>query len=343
MTLTEDKFFWILAQGKEKKARQRLILDAIESGFTDIVISDEDRELLQGAYFRPLQLKDGFLYDGEEKIGSYVRIAEEGDMPDLSRFRLDFLVVEVTDWKVIPVENLIAMCSKNSAKLVVTAKSAGEAELFLSTLEKGVDGILAVVSNHHEIGEFGRLLRSGNPVYKLEEAEVTSVNHAGMGDRVCIDTCSILSEGEGMLVGSQSSCLFLIHSESLESKFVNARPFRVNAGPVHSYILSPGGRTSYLSELKSGMQLPAVKTDGTSRNVTVGRVKIERRPLLLISAAVDGEECSIILQNAETVNLCTLSGHIPVTGIKKGDSVVICRQEGARHFGMRVNETVFER
>jgi 3-dehydroquinate synthase II len=343
MTLTEDKFFWISVQGKEKKARQRLILDAIENGFTDIVVSDEELELLRGASFRPLQVKDGFLFEGGEKIGRYVRIAGEEDMPDISRIRLDFLVVEMTDWKVIPVENLIALCTESGTKLVVAAKSAEEAELFLGTLEKGADGILAVVSDHNDIDEFGRLLRSRNPVYKLEEAEVISVSHAGMGDRVCIDTCSILSEGEGMLVGSQSSFLFLIHSESLESKFVSARPFRVNAGPVHSYILSSGGRTSYLSELKSGMQLPAVKADGTSRKVTVGRVKIERRPLLLVRAAAGGEECSILLQNAETVNLCTPSGHIPVTDLRKGDSVIIFRQEGARHFGMSVHESVFER
>jgi 3-dehydroquinate synthase II len=40
--------------------------------------------------------------------------------------------------------------------------------------------------------------------------------------------------GEGMLVGSQSFALFLVHSESEESPYVAARPFRVNAGGVYA-------------------------------------------------------------------------------------------------------------
>jgi hypothetical protein len=35
----------------------------------------------------------------------------------------------------------------------------------------------------------------------------------GMGDRVCVDLCSLLRPGEGMLVGSFARALFLVHSE----------------------------------------------------------------------------------------------------------------------------------
>lgn len=34
-----------------------------------------------------------------------------------------------------------------------------------------------------------------------------------MGDRVCVDLCSLLRPGEGMLVGSFARALFLVHSE----------------------------------------------------------------------------------------------------------------------------------
>ena len=56
-----------------------------------------------------------------------------------------------------------------------------------------------------------------------------------MGDRACLDTCTQMSPGEGMLVGNTASGFFLIHSESIENPYVAARPFRVNAGAVDAY------------------------------------------------------------------------------------------------------------
>lgn len=73
--------------------------------------------------------------------------------------------------------------------------------------------------------------------------QVTEVSSVGMGDRVCVDTCSLLGEDEGMLVGSAGQGLFLVLSEAAQSDYVASRPFRVNAGPVHSYCLCPDGKT----------------------------------------------------------------------------------------------------
>lgn len=59
-----------------------------------------------------------------------------------------------------------------------------------------------------------------------------------------------------MLVGSFARTMFLVHSECDESSYINSRPFRVNAGPVHAYCLAgPSGRTSYLSELGTGKEV----------------------------------------------------------------------------------------
>jgi 3-dehydroquinate synthase class II len=49
---------------------------------------------------------------------------------------------------------------------------------------------------------------------------------------------------------------------------------------VHSYCTVPGGKTAYLSELKSGSEVVVVKADGRQRSALVGRVKIETRPLV---------------------------------------------------------------
>lgn len=55
---------------------------------------------------------------------------------------------------------------------------------------------------------------------------------------------------------------------------------------MHAYVAVPGGRTCYLSELKSGKEVIVVDQQGRQRIATVGRVKIESRPLILVEAKV---------------------------------------------------------
>jgi 3-dehydroquinate synthase class II len=59
-----------------------------------------------------------------------------------------------------------------------------------------------------------------------------------------------------------------------ESSYINSRPFRVNAGPVHAYVHASGGRTAYLSELKSGAEVTVVSPEGGTRQANVGRCKV---------------------------------------------------------------------
>ena len=92
-----------------------------------------------------------------------------------------------------------------------------------------------------------------------------------------------------MLVGNSSQALFLVHSESVENPFVNPRPFRVNAGPVHAYIRLANGQTKYLSEVRAGDQVLVVNFEGKSYPAVVGRAKVERRPLVLVEAEENGQ------------------------------------------------------
>jgi 3-dehydroquinate synthase II len=149
--------------------------------------------------------------------------------------------------------------------------------------------------------------------------------------------------GEGMLIGNTSSCLFLIHSETMESEYAASRPFRVNAGPVHAYILMPDGSTRYLSELSGGDEALVVGADGHTRKVIVGRTKVERRPLLLIEADVDGERFSTIVQNAETIRVCSSGKVVSVSKLKVGDAITLRLERGGRHFGMYVKESIQEK
>lgn len=49
---------------------------------------------------------------------------------------------------------------------------------------------------------------------------------------------------------------------------------------VHSYASMPQGRTAYLSEMRSGIEVLIVDAQGRQRVATVGRAKIETRPLV---------------------------------------------------------------
>jgi 3-dehydroquinate synthase II len=153
----------------------------------------------------------------------------------------------------------------------------------------------------------------------------------------------MMSFGEGMLIGSQARGFFLVHSESEDSPYVAARPFRVNAGAVHAYI-RVGEKTHYLSELKSGDEVTIVSKDGLARKAIVGRSKIEKRPMILIEAEAEGERISTLLQNAETIKLVGSDGRPrSVTDLKTGDEVLVHLEESARHFGMKIEESIVER
>ena len=173
-------------------------------------------------------------------------------------------------------------------KIIAKAENVDEATVVLQTLEKGADGILIKAKEPVKIREIAKAVAARRQNIPLKAATVTAVKEAGIGDRVCIDTCTLMKPGEGMLIGNQSAGLFLIQSEAEESPYVASRPFRVNAGAVHEYILT-GDKTRYLSELSSGDAALIVDKDGDAYKATVGRVKIERRPLLHIEAEADGK------------------------------------------------------
>jgi len=263
----------------------------------------------------------------------------------------DYVIVIGKDWKIIPLENIIAELQKKEAKVIAGVQNAEEARTAFETLEYGADGVMLDTDDPSEIKRAVEIRdESEMGTITLSAAKITNVKELEMGDRVCVDTCSLMTLGEGMLVGSQSFALFLVHSESEESPYVAARPFRVNAGGVYAYILV-GEKTRYLSELTSGDDVLIVNAEGSARKAVVGRVKIEKRPLMLVEAELEVEtggekrKCSIILQNAETIKLVGKSKKKPISvvDLKAGDEVLVHVTETARHFGIAVEEMVIEK
>ena len=272
------------------------------------------------------------------------RREDEDKIVDAASRGIDYILVSCPDWKIIPLENLIAKV-RGKAKLLAEVSSAEEARVAAETLELGVDGVVLKARKPNEIEETVSKLREIEGArIELSRAKVVNVTPIGSGLRACIDTCDLLSPDEGMLVGCQSSGLFLVRAEVEENPFVEPRPFRVNAGPISLYILAKDGRTKYLSELKAGDEVSIVSRDGSLRTAVVGRVKIERRPMLLIEAEINGKTVKTIVQNAETIRLITPDGSKSVCELKPGDEVLVHYAPGGRHFGILVKEeTVIER
>jgi len=245
------------------------------------------------------------------------------------------------DWTIIPIENLLA---RRGANLMVQVENSEQAKLMVEILEKGVDGVLLNTNNVNEIKKTAEIIHGIGEKIPLAEATITACKQLGMGDRSCLDTCTQMTLGEGMLVGNTASGFFLVHSESIDNPYVASRPFRVNAGAVHAYTLTPGGKTKYLSDLKAGDEVMLVDFQGKTQAAYLGRNKIEKRPMMLVEAEAEGHPISLVLQNAETIRLVSPDGKaISITTLKPGDKVLVHIEKAGRHFGMQVDETLIER
>ncbi len=276
-----------------------------------------------------------------KKIGRKFQVLSNSDIEDILNAAmkgLDFVIVEVRDWKIIPLENIIAKLHKVHTKIFTMARTSEEVRKMFSILEVGVDGVIFSTSSISKVKE--TMVYLGARIFEMKPAKIVEIKEVGDGERVCVDTASMLHKGEGMLVGSRSNFLFLVHNESVGSSFTSPRPFRVNAGAVHCYTLSPDGTTSYLSEVETGSEVLILNPKGKVRRATVGRSKIERRPMLMIKASTGGEIGGIIAQDAETIRFVKQNGQlVSVTHLKKGDTVMVhARPATGRHFGMEVSD-----
>ena len=290
------------------------------------------------------QLKE--FNDNEKFKGFYKKIESNNDLEEILKAAesgADFIIVDTEDWRIIPLENVIATLQKTNTRIYAPASNSKEIRTLFSILELGVDGVILTTRDPDDIEGATKLMDHSN--LNISILKILEVRDAGIGERVCIDTASILEMGEGVLVGSRSNFLFLIHNESQGSSFTSPRPFRVNACAVYCYTLVPGKKTKYLSEIESGSEVLVIGKGGKVRIVTVGRSKIETRPLTLIVGESDGQKGTVILQNAETIQLIREDGSlIPVTNLKAGDSVLgVIQPSSGRHFGMEVSEYVLEK
>jgi len=269
---------------------------------------------------------------------------------------VDWVVVELEEWKMIPLENLVSAAQGSPTRIAALIDEPSQIQGAAFALQIGVDALLVPekedVVEAAFIAKSQRLERTSQQQFpenhgtaEFAAVTVTSVQTAGVGERVCIDLTSLLSLGEGMMVGSSSASMVLVHGETINSEFVPVRPFRVNAGAVHAYTLLSDGSTAYLSELEAGDSVMIFSMEGNTREATIGRLKIERRPMILLKWIDENDnEAQAIFQQAETVRVVSSAGKaIAITEIKKGDSLISRTDSGARHVGQQVDMDIQEK
>nr|XP_019704561.1 uncharacterized protein LOC105041704 isoform X3 [Elaeis guineensis] len=231
-----SKLVWVWTESRQ------VMTAAVERGWSTFIFGSEppSKELANEwssiALIHPLFVEGSELFDvqGRRVATLYdVSSPQELELVRSDDKQADNVVITFSgEWQVIPAENMVAAFHGCKRTVLAVSTASSEAQVFLEALEQGLDGVVLKVE---ELGEvlklkdyFDRRNEARN-LLALTKATVTRVEVVGMGDRVCVDLCSLMRPGEGLLVGSFARGLFLVHSECLESNYIASRPFRVNA------------------------------------------------------------------------------------------------------------------
>ncbi len=308
-------------------------------------------------------------HDRTQTLGIMVSVRNPQDVAKAISLvgTVDWVVISsFEDWTLIPIENILAAAQGSPTRVCVAIQNADQIQGAAFALQTGVDALLLdpidealwEVARQAQAQKDERARGNANAVVvetagqddeahgqiALVEARVTEVVPGGVGDRVCLDLVQMLKEGEGCLVGSSAKALVLVQAEVLATSYINSRPFRVNAGPVHSYVLMEDGSSKYLSEVQAGDMVRVVNAQGQVRGVTVGRCKIESRPVMRVAYAWQGKTAQVFLQQAETVRFVSTGGKsLAITELKAGDVVLVRSRSQGTHLGRAIEAKVEEK
>lgn len=350
---------WLDARPSGPAHAAAAMLDASGGLFARAIVADgtaDDERLLNADETEPVARL--FFADGAIAGGSTL---VDGDASQQEAIALVGSVawchVDATKGQpMIVAENLLAKADGTGTLIACTCRNAADVQGLAFELDKGVDA-LVLCSDADDLCEAATIAKAqrvetadadddaaaardapAGPV-ALERWTVSGVSDGGVADRVAVDFTTLLSPDEGLLVGSSAKALALVLGETATGGFVPPRPFRVNAGPVHSCVLAAGGKTTYLSEVVAGDKLLVATTSGA----TLHRAKVEPRPCVKVDAARGGASGSVFLQQAETVRLVGVAGPLPVTRARVSDEILVRPDDKGTHVGRRISVPVEER
>jgi 3-dehydroquinate synthase class II len=263
--------------------------------------------------------------------------------------KADYLSILFKDPTNIPLELVIASLQKTNTilmKQISSPKDVDDAIVTLGVMEYGAEGVIYSPEEHSYLDEFiTRIEHREQDNLPIQVGTVKASYPVGMGYRACIDTGTLFDDDEGMLVGSTSQGGILCCPEVYFLPYMELRPFRVNAGAVHSYVYNTNDRTDYMSELKAGSNVMLVNSKGRVRTAPVGRIKIEKRPLRIIEVEFpNGEQVNVIMQDDWHVRIFSSDAKpLNISELKAGDKVLGYTTEVGRHVGIKIDENIIEK
>ncbi|AZD84288.1 3,7-dideoxy-D-threo-hepto-2, 6-diulosonate synthase [Pseudomonas chlororaphis subsp. aureofaciens] len=261
----------------------------------------------------------------------------------------DYLWILFRDPTNIPLELVIASLQSTNTVLLKEIRdpeAVDDAIVTYGVMEYGAEGVIFSPRRQEDLGRFlEKLEQKSHSPLNLSVGTIRKCEPVGMGYRACIDTATLFDDDEGMLVGSSSQGGILCCPEVYFLPYMELRPFRVNAGAVHSYVFNVNDRTDYMSELKSGSPIMIVNSKGRVRSAPVGRMKIEQRPLRLIEVVFsEGEVVSVLMQDDWHVRIFSDKAKpLNISELKHGDKVLGYVTESGRHVGIKINESIIEK
>ncbi|HBO4967601.1 3-dehydroquinate synthase II [Pseudomonas aeruginosa] len=264
--------------------------------------------------------------------------------------RFNYLWILFRDPTNIPLELVIASLQPTSTVLMKEIKASSDVDdaiVSYGVMEYGAEGVIFSPRDHGVMSEFLARMSQAQSYANLniQVGTVIDSRPVGMGYRACIDAATLFEPDEGMLVGSTSQGGVLCCPEVYFLPYMELRPFRVNAGAVHSYVFNTDNRTDYMSELKAGSPIMIVNSKGRVRRASVGRMKIEQRPLRLIEVEFSGKErVNVLMQDDWHVRIFSDAAKpLNISELKPGDKVLGYVTEPGRHVGIKINESIIEK
>ena len=178
------KQFWVSV----RPWRKELATTAIESGADALAVDDAGRVRELGRVAAIAE--NGDLVPGKDLFE--VEITDkEAEEEALRLSREGYVVVRTRDWTIIPLENLVAQ----SDRIIAAVGCADEAKIALTVLERGTAGIHLPTDDPGEVRRVAKTVAGAGEEVPLVPFELTRFVPVGMGDRVCVYTCSILADG----------------------------------------------------------------------------------------------------------------------------------------------------
>src|SRR5918911_4505862 len=176
-----------LSKLKEKGDLMVSVDPKVASGRLRTIHESEDADIVICSSFDELK---SFKSSGKS-VGYFKKVTSNADVDEIERASAtgaELVIVEAPNWKIIPLENIIAKLHKSKTRVFATAKSSREVATMFAVLELGVDGVILSTDSEDEVEKAREQLYSTK--FPIKPAKILEVKDVGTGERVCVDTAS---------------------------------------------------------------------------------------------------------------------------------------------------------